>query len=81
VTRQILNDRLTIFVKDKDIIRREQIGFVKGCRTSDHLFIIQTINSSDSAVNVSNLFTQFWRPCLDVDKRTTSFACIMMLNA
>jgi hypothetical protein len=40
---QILNNRLTNFLKDKDIMRREQIGFVKGCRTSDHMFILQTI--------------------------------------
>jgi hypothetical protein len=43
IVNQIHNDRLTSFLKDKDIIRREQIGFVKGCRTSDHMFILQTI--------------------------------------
>jgi hypothetical protein len=31
------------FLKEKDITRREQIGFVKGCRASDHMFILQTI--------------------------------------
>ena len=43
IVNQILNNRLTSFLIDKDIIRREQIEFVKGCRTSDHMFIIQTI--------------------------------------
>jgi hypothetical protein len=39
IFNQILNNRLTSFLKEKDITRREQIGFVKGCRASDHMFI------------------------------------------
>jgi hypothetical protein len=43
IFNQILNNRLTSFLKEKYITRREQIGFVKGCRASDHMFILQTI--------------------------------------
>ena len=39
----ILQNRLSLFVQQKNIINEEQIGFQKGCRTSDHMFILNSI--------------------------------------
>lgn len=35
--------RLTNFLEKNDIVPKEQIGFKHGCRTSDHMFVINTI--------------------------------------
>ena len=40
---QILNNRLTKFLNNRKIIKKEQIGFTKGCRTTDHMFVLNTI--------------------------------------
>ena len=40
---QILNNRLTKFLTSKNIIKHEQIGFMKGRRTTDHMFILNTL--------------------------------------
>ena len=39
----ILNKRLTKFCEDNNILRKEQIGFCKNTRTSDHIFILKTL--------------------------------------
>ena len=39
----ILNNRLTHFLNDNQILCDEQIGFRKKCRTTDHLFILKSI--------------------------------------
>ena len=39
----ILNTRLELFLKEHNIIADEQIGFMPGCRTSDHIFKFKTI--------------------------------------
>ena len=39
----ILNERLCSFLEENNIMCPEQIGFKKKCRTSDHMFILQTI--------------------------------------
>ena len=39
----ILNERLNKFLKENEIISESQIGFKKECRTSDHIFIVNTI--------------------------------------
>ena len=41
----ILNARLCSFLEEYDIMLPEQIGFRKKCRTSDHMFILQSIIS------------------------------------
>jgi hypothetical protein len=40
---KILNTRLENFMKKRNIICPEQIGFCKGKRTSDHIFVIKTL--------------------------------------
>ena len=39
----ILNNRLSAFLKENNIIPENQIGFQKGHRTTDHIFAIKTI--------------------------------------
>ena len=39
----ILNSRISSFLESRDIIKQEQIGFRKGHRTTDHLFIINNL--------------------------------------
>ena len=40
---QILLKRLIKYINMKNIISPKQIGFMQGCRTSDHIFLLQTI--------------------------------------
>lgn len=40
---KIINDRLTKYLEKNDIIPKEQIGFKHGCRTSDHMFVLNTL--------------------------------------
>ena len=40
---RILNNRLSKFLKSNDLICQEQIGFVEGCRTSDHMYVVNTL--------------------------------------
>ena len=40
---RILYIRLNVFLENNDVIHPEQIGFRKGCRTSDHIFTLKTI--------------------------------------
>ena len=39
----ILLKRLTIFIDQNNVISANQIGFMKGARTSDHIFLLQTV--------------------------------------
>jgi hypothetical protein len=39
----ILNTRLDNFLIKRNIVSREQIGFCKGKRTSDHIFALKTL--------------------------------------
>ena len=39
----ILLNRLTTYIDEKRLISDNQIGFMKGARTSDHIFLLQTI--------------------------------------
>ena len=39
----ILTNRLESFAKDNQLIDNTQIGFKKGCRTVDHMFILTTL--------------------------------------
>jgi hypothetical protein len=40
---KILNTRLDNFLIKRNIVSREQIGFCKGKRTSDHIFALTTL--------------------------------------
>lgn len=58
VFNSILNTRLEEFLKVNNIIADEQIGFKRGCRTSDHIFKLKTI--IDKYLNKSKkLYTCF----------------------
>ena len=39
----MLNNRLTTYCNDNNLIDIKQIGFEKGCRASDHIFTLKTI--------------------------------------
>ena len=39
----IINERLLKFFTTKNIIHNNQIGFTKGSRTSDHIFVLHTL--------------------------------------
>ena len=39
----ILLNRLMIYIKDNNLISSNQIGFMKNAKTSDHIFLLQTI--------------------------------------
>ncbi|MEW8544065.1 MAG: reverse transcriptase family protein [Candidatus Thiodiazotropha sp.] len=43
VFSMILTNRLESFAKDNQLIGDTQIGFKKGCRTADHMFILTTL--------------------------------------
>ena len=39
----IINDRLTKYLDEHNIIHNNQIGFRKGYRTSDHVFVLKSL--------------------------------------
>ena len=43
VFNTIMNNRLTKYLEENDIISNKQIGFRKNARTSDHIFVINTL--------------------------------------
>jgi hypothetical protein len=43
VFSSVLNNRLDTFIVDNQILHDTQIGFKKGSRTSDHLFVLDTL--------------------------------------
>jgi potassium voltage-gated channel Eag-related subfamily H protein 8 len=40
---KILHNRLDSFIENNDILHKGQIGFRKGCRSSDHIFTLKTL--------------------------------------
>ena len=40
---KIMNDRLIKYIEDNNLIKYNQIGFRKGFRTSDHVFVMKTL--------------------------------------
>ena len=42
----ILNDRLTTFLEERNILKPNQIGFRKGYMTSDHVFVLNSMINS-----------------------------------
>ena len=42
----ILNDRLVAFLEERKILKPNQIGFRKGCRTADHVFVLNSMINS-----------------------------------
>ena len=56
---QILLNRLVKFTDTHKLISPNQIGFMKGCRTSDHIFLLQTVVEKVVKKNKGKLYTAF----------------------
>ena len=56
----VLNNRFLNFFQDHDLIHPSQIGFLKGSRTSDHMFSLTTlIDKYVTHINKGKLFCCF----------------------
>ena len=55
----ILLNRLMIYIKDNNLISSNQIGFMKNAKTSDHIFLLQTIIEKVVKKNKKKLFAAF----------------------
>ena len=55
----ILLKRLTKFIDKNNLISTNQIGFMKGARTSDHIFLLQTIIEKVVKKNKGKLYCAF----------------------
>ena len=56
----ILNNRLLTYLQDHNLIHPSQIGFLKGFRTSDHIFSLRTVEGQH---------TQFYKCFLGLNRR------------
>ena len=56
---KILNIRLDKFCIKRQLIRNEQIGFSKGKRTSDHIFVLKTLIDKYCQQGSKRLFSCF----------------------
>ena len=56
---KILNTRLVNFITKQQIIGPEQIGFCKGKRTSDHMFVLKTLIDKYTKQGKKQLYTCF----------------------
>lgn len=66
----LLNNRLLEFLRENKILHPSQIGFMKGSRTADHIFVLKTIINSAKAkaqkvfacfVDFRKAFDTVWR--------------------
>ena len=55
----ILLKRLLKYIDENNLITKKQIGFMKGSRTSDHIFLLQTIIEKVVKKNKSKLYAAF----------------------
>ena len=55
----ILLNHLMIYIKDNSLISSNQIGFMKNAKTSDHIFLLQTIIEKVVKKNKKKLFPAF----------------------
>ena len=55
----ILLKRLLKYIDENNLISKKQIGFMKGSRTSDHIFLLQTIIAKVVKKNKSKLYAAF----------------------
>ena len=62
--KRVLNNRLESFLECNSIIVKEQIGFQKKSRTSDHMFILRTL--IDKYTNISK--GRLYSCCVDFRK-------------
>ena len=56
---KILNNRLVQYLQKHNTLCKEQIGFTKGNRTSDHMFILKNLVDRHTHKGASPLFTCF----------------------
>ena len=54
---KILNQRLENFFTKRNLIKKEQIGFCKNKRTTDHLFVLKTLVDKYTQQGSKHLFT------------------------
>ena len=56
---KVLNNRLENFISKRNLKCDEQIGFCRGKRTSDHMFILKTLIEKYTKQGVKHLYTCF----------------------
>ena len=72
----LLQNRLTLFLEEHDLLSPYQVGLRAGYRTSDHIFILKTLINKHVYNNNKNLFV-----CLvDFQKAFDSVARKAMLT-
>jgi hypothetical protein len=57
--KRVLNNRLESFLECNSIIVKEQIGFQKKSRTSDHMFILRTLIDKYTNISKGRLYSCF----------------------
>jgi hypothetical protein len=62
----VLNERITEHLSKRNLIDAKQIGFKKGCRTTDHMFVLCTLIEKCNASS-TKLYTCF----VDLQKALT----------
>lgn len=78
----ILLERLNKYIEMNKLISNNQIGFMKGCRTSDHIFLIQTIVDKIVKKSGKKLYVAFidFRKAYDTVNREILFYRLKMLG-
>ena len=78
----ILLIRLITFIDDKLLISDNQIGFMKGARTSDHIFLLQTIIEKVVKKQKGKLYTAFidFSKAYDTVDRSKLIGCLQSLG-
>ena len=78
----ILHNRLKNYIETKQLISPNQIGFMKGSRTSDHIFLLQTIIEKIVKKNKDKLYTAFidFKKAYDTIDRDTLFQRLKTLG-
>ena len=55
----VLNNRLKNFIDKNNLIKEVQIAHKKGCRTTDHIFVLKTLIDQETKINKSKLYACF----------------------
>ena len=78
----ILTNRLESFAKDNQLIDNTQIGFKKGCRTADHMFILTTLIDKYVKKLKTPLYVCFvdFKKAYDCDWRQALLYKLFMVN-
>ena len=78
----IILKRLTKFIEKNNLISRNQTGFMKGARTSDHIFLLQTIVEKVVKKNKGKLYAAFidFKKAYDTVDRKKLFERLKAIN-